>query len=542
LKQGQSAVVVVKVPYVVLEGEREKKQLGQLSFERERDRVAGYWRRKLDAGARLVTPEPMLNEFYRSHAMHLLVNCEREPGSGRRFARVGSFGYGAYGNESCMMVLDLERRGMHEVAQDCLDAWLHYQGTVGLPGSFGGKEGVLYGAAGYEAGGYNQHHGWILWMLAEHYGFTRDRGWLQGAASGMVAGADWILREAARTEGRHELERGLLPAGSLEDIGDWWTWLSTSCYTWRGLDRAAWALGEIGHPEAARLKRGADAYRAALLLNFRRASELAPVVRLRDGTAVPQFPSHVHRRGRTFGWICQTLEGAIHLLIAGVLDAGSREAGWILKDYEDNLYLSNQYGYMLEDFEAGWFGRGGMSMQACLLLGVEPYLYRDDVKHALRGVFNGQAVSYFPDVRMNTEHALPDMGDWRGDHFKSSDEANAAGWLRYLFLREQDERTLLVGQAVPREWLGEGKRCGLERGGSWFGPVSVMYTGGRGELRCRLSGAMRNPPELIRVRFRHLEGRVWNEVRVNGEVWDRVEGDWVLLPGGMGDVEVVARY
>ena len=82
---------------------------------------------------------------------------------------------------------------------------------------------------------------------------------------------------------------------------------------------------------------------------------------------------------------------------------------------------------MLDDFDKYWFKRGGMSMQACLLLDVEPYLYRDDVKPALRAMFNAIAVSHFPDVHMNTEHALPEMGDWRGDHFKTSDEANACG-------------------------------------------------------------------------------------------------------------------
>ena len=33
-----------------------------------------------------------------------------------------------------------------------------------------------------------------------------------------------------------------------------------------------------------------------------------------------------------------------------------------------------------------------MSMQACLLLDVDAYLDRDDVKHALRSLFNGEAV------------------------------------------------------------------------------------------------------------------------------------------------------
>ena len=438
LAPGESKTVVVKIPYLVLTEKAEHAALAALDFDNEQRELAGYWRRRLDESARLITPEPMLNEFYRAHAGHLLINCEGDPDSPeRRFARVGSFSYGAYGNESCMMVVDLDRRGYHKEAQECLDAWLHYQGTVALPGDFSTKKGVLYGAGGLEAGGYNQHHGWILWMLGEHYRFTRDAAWLRRAAPGIVAGADWIINETKRTANRHELERGLLPAGSLEDIGDWWTWLSTSCYTWRGLDTAAWALEQIHHPEAPRIRKEADAYHAHLLANFRKAADRSPVVRLRDGTAVPHIPSMVHRRGRYFGWICETLEGSLHLLITGALDSRSQEADWILKDYEDNRYLSNQYGYMLDDFDKYWFGRGGMSMQACLLLDVEPYLYRDDVKQALRALFNAEAAQYFPDERMNTEHALPALGDWTGDHYKSSDESNVAGWLRYLFVREE---------------------------------------------------------------------------------------------------------
>lgn len=541
LRPGEVKSVILKVPYVVLRGNGELEALRQLDFDRERTAVAAYWRRQLDRSARLITPEPMLNEFYRSHPMHLLVNCEREPDSSRRFARVGSFSYGAYGNESCMMVVDLDRRGYHQEAQDCLDAWLHYQGTVELPGSFSSKDGVLYGAAGYEAGGYNQHHGWILWMLAEHYRFTRDDDWLQRSAAGVVKGADWIIRETQRTADRHELERGLLPAGSLEDIGDWWTWLSTSCYSWRGLDAAAWALEQIHHPEAGRIREAANQYHEHLLANFRAAAARSPVVRLRDGTAIPHIPSHVHRRGRCFGWICETLEGALHLLITKAIDPRSPEGSWIVQDYEDNLYLSNQYGYTLDNFDAHWFGRGGMSMQACLLLDVEPYLYRDDVKHALRALFNGQAVSYFPDVRMNTEHALPQIDDWRGDQFKSSDESNTAGWLRYLFAREEGD-TLLLGQAVPRTWLTPGKRCGLERAATYFGMVSVVYTSEANRIGAEVSGPRRNPPRELRLRFREPQARPIHSVTVNGKEWKQFSGEWVTLPGEIGNASVKAEY
>lgn len=541
LAPGESRSVLLKIPYVILTENAERSALMKLDYERELTAVSGYWRRRISQSAQLVTPEPMLNDFYRSHAMHLLLNCEREPESNRRFARVGSFSYGAYGNESCMMVVDLDRRGYHQEAQDCLDAWLHYQGTVALPGSFASKEGVLYGAGGYESGGYNQHHGWILWMLAEHYRFTRDPAWLHQAAPGIVKGCDWIIRETARTKDRPELERGLLPAGSLEDIGDWWTWLSTSCYTWRGLDSAAWALEQIKHPEAKRIRRAATAYHTALLTNFQKATERSPVVRLRDGTAVPHIPSMVHRRGRYFGWICETLEGSLHLLITGALSPHAPEAEWILKDYEDNRYLSNQYGYELEDFDHQWFGRGGMSMQACLLFDVEPYLYRDDVKQALRALFNGQAVSYFPDVRMNTEHALPDISDWRGDHFKSSDESNTAGWLRYLFVREAGD-SLLIGQAVPRDWLQSGKQCGIARTATYFGQTSVHYEGGPNQITARLEGPTRNPPKQIRLRFREPNGRPLASVTVNGKPWKKFGGEWVDLPGNIGMATLVAGF
>ena len=231
--------LALKLPYVWLQGD-EIAQLKALDFDREHAAVADYWRRRLDSGMRLLTPERMLNDFHRAHAAHLLINCEREPGAERRFARVGSLSYGAFGNESCMMIVDLDRRGYHRAARECLEAFLRYQGTVPLPGDFSSHEGVLYGASGYESGGYNQHHGWILWCLIEHFKYTRDRQWLRGIAPNVVAAADWIIRERGRVCDQDYIGRDLLPHGALEDIGDWWQWLSTNAYTWRGLDAAAW--------------------------------------------------------------------------------------------------------------------------------------------------------------------------------------------------------------------------------------------------------------------------------------------------------------
>ena len=58
---------------------------------------------------------------------------------------------------------------------------------------------------------------------------------------------------------------------------------------------------------------------------------------------------------------------------------------------------------------------------------------------------------------------------------------------------------LLVGQAVPRSWLAPGKYCGIEKTATWFGPVSVLYTGGDREILCQLKGPTRNCPKEIRL-------------------------------------------
>ncbi len=142
---------------------------------------------------------------------------------------------------------------------------------------------------------------------------------------------------------------------------------------------------------------------------------------------------------------------------------------------------------------------------------------------------------------MNTEHALPNMQDWTGDHYKSSDESNAAGWLRYLFVREDGDK-LLIGQAIPREWLKDGKRCGMDRAATYFGDVSVMYTGGQNTITARLDGLQRNPPKNVLVRFRTPDESLIKSVAVNGKAWKKFKTDWVQLPGDIGHAEVIANY
>jgi hypothetical protein len=182
---------------------------------------------------------------------------------------VGTSTYGNFSNESCMIIHDLHERGLFDDARRRLEVWIKYQGTAPQPGNFSDYDGMYFGAGGFEQGAYNQHHGWVLWCLAEHFLFTRDAAWLTRVADSIVAGCDWVFRQCQHTKKTlphsRGWEHGFLPAGSLEDVTDFYYWLSTNSLTWRGVDLAATALKHIRHPEVSRLRAQADAYRDDLI-------------------------------------------------------------------------------------------------------------------------------------------------------------------------------------------------------------------------------------------------------------------------------------
>jgi len=547
---GAEAWLDVKVPFITIESNAEIAALAAHDFAKDLEEARRYWTGRVAEGCEIATPEQHLNDFHKAHLTHMLITDDREPGADLVHTRVGSFHYGDFSNESCMIISDLDRRGYHDEARLRLESYLGYQGTVGLPGNYSSQDGIFYGSGGYECGGYNQHHGWVLWCMGEHYRYTRDDEWLRHAAPGIVKGCDWVIRERRATqqldtEGRPVPEYGFLPAGSLEDVTDYHYWLSTNAFTYRGLMSCADALSSAGLPEGERLTREAADYGADLMRGFREALTRCSAVRLRDGAAVPHFPSRLYLRGRALGWIRETLEGAIHLIGCELLDPRSAESTWIVKDYEDNLYISDHYGYSLDDFEGQWFDRGGFSMQPNLLWGPVIYAMRDEVKHFLRGYFNSFASAFRPDVRMLTEHPLPALGDATGDHFKTSDEAQSTNWLRLMFLRESGD-DLWIGQLIPRAWMGEGSRVGIRNAATWFGRASfeLLSEPSRGRITMALDPPTRNAPTRLLVRFRHPEGKLLRRVLVAGEPCAEVypERDLAIVPPLDKPTVIVAEY
>ena len=551
LAPGESCEVLMKVARKSISTERERTSLARLDYDALRRQTTRFWNDEVSPWAELKTPEPELNAFHKAHLVHQMISDHRMPGAdGLISTSVGTDAYGNYGNESTMVIQELEERGLHEESRKRLALWIKYQGTAKLAGRFSEQEGVFYGSGGTEAGeSYVQSHGWIMWALAEHYFMTRDKAWLDGIAPNLIHGAEWIMRQRRLTMGDQPLsrgwERGLLPAGGLEDVSSFFYWVPSNTWNWRGMDHVAAALEAIGHSEAGRLRAEADGYRADILRSLTIARQHNPLVRLRDGRWVPHYPTHVYRRGRDLGWIRETLEGSVNLLLCGILDPNGPEASWILDDYQDNLYSGGEFGYPIPDFHETWYDWAGFSCQPNLLAGLMPYLDRDEIEVYMWMFFNAFTATYSPNIQGVVEHPRPILGFSNAEPFKTSDESNAIKWLRYMFVYGKGD-TLHLGRALPREWLRSGDSIYLKRVHTRFGVVAVEYESDAGAKRitCKADLVLKTAPARTLVRFRHPEKKAIQSVRVNGvehNRFDPIKGD-VDVSGKSGALTIEAFF
>ena len=141
------------------------------------------------------------------------------------------------------------------------------------------------------------------------------------------------------------------------------------------------------------------------------------------------------------------------------------------------------------------------------------------------------------------EHAMPELGISTSVTFKTSDEANAVMWLRYLYVY-WTERLLHFGRALPRAWFAQDRAVELTGVSTPFGRVGVQYGPDRTKRRiiARVDlGALRDEPQVL-VRFRHPDKAAIRAVRINGRPWPRFEGEDVDITGLSGTVAVEAEF
>lgn len=523
-------------------------------------------------------PDARLTAQWRLGAWHILRRAAQDEAGRRRFNDHPA-------SETYLILRAMDLQGMHSQAADGLQQWLslplqhnvtpgqggqHPSSRPDRPlGHFSDGEGCLTLAEGPEGAGgrmdgvHCMGPGAIMFALCEHYRLTGDREWLRAAAPRMLANARWILR-------RRDLLRSIVPGGERlwskglqpahvvtpDSMCMHMQFYETEAYDWLAAREMARLLVEIDPTEAARLAAEAEAYRRDLLAAVERSVELTPVVAVRDGTYHSFTPFAPYVRGfasGAWGWRrCQGHVGALYwdtvqsadplISPAGLLPADDPRVQGHLDVLEDRLLLEN---HKLRDRTAGydperdWFAHASWQYQCGLERHANIHLAADDVPCFLRTWLNQCAVDIMPGEYTFREHTTGGPPD------KLFEESAFLERFRMALVMEQDD-TLWLARATPREWLDQGQRIAVRNAPTWFGPVSYELTSDvdRGTIRAQLTLPSRNPPGEVRLRLRHPGSAPMRSVEVNGKAWSEFDsqGEYIRLSGLTGEVPVEARY
>ncbi|NLE44572.1 MAG: hypothetical protein GX620_07605 [Chloroflexi bacterium] len=525
LEGGESHSIVLAVPFVSLTDEAEWQKAAELDYGAKLADVVNYWRSAVEPGGLMVVPDTILTEFHKSVRAHIGIAVDKEPTNGLYSVPAATWAYGVCANEACWQITMLDQAGHHDKAEAYLDSFLQTQGMTRLDGLFQSAEGVMQGndlddGVPYRSGfSYNLDPGFIMECLANHYWLTRDAEWLERVAPNLIAACEFVIRERQATkvngpDGGRDRAWGLLPVGHLEDNPEWRHWFAVNAHAYAGMRDLAQILSDEGYPEGESLLDEAAKYREDIRAAARRAMIESPVIRLLDGTYIPHVPTRTGIRGREWGWFREVAYGPIQLLEGDVFDPNEEEMTWVIKDSEDNLFVSREWGRPV-DLERYWFSHGGVTIQANLTdMGVD-YLRRGQIKHGLRALFNNFGASLYPDVRSFTEHPVVELGHGVGPFYKTSDEAKALVWLRAFLLWEEDDE-LHLAKGAPRAWFADGQSFGVEKMATFFGPVTYKITANDSAVKAEIHLDPGRAPGALVLHVRLPEGAQIRAVTVDG--------------------------
>ena len=114
--------------------------------------------------------------------------------------------------------------------------------------------------------------------------------------------------------------------------------------------------------------------------------------------------------------------------------------------------------------------------------------------------------------------------------------------LRTMMAQDRDGGLYLL-QGTPRRWLEDGKEIDIRELPTWYGPLSLHCVShvARGEVQLRLQAPDRFGAVPIRLRLRLPVELRLSGVTVNGQPGGQIDGEWIVLSGLKGSVNIVVH-
>jgi hypothetical protein len=473
-----------------------------------------YWTSLFDGTMQIDIPDRFLANVIRASQVHCLLAARNED-RGRRVAPwIASVVYGPLESEAQAVIRGMDLCGHADFARRGLEFFLKRYN----------QQGFL--TTGYTVVGTGEH----LWTLAEFYARQGDKEWLKQQSPTLARACKWIVAQRAKTKrldthGQRVPEYGLFPPGVTADWNRFSYRLFNDIQYCRGLEDAARALADIGHPDAAALLADAKAYREDLQRACRGNRDRCPVVLLANGTWVPNYSGMLDCLGNIEQFVpsedanrtwCYSIEIGMHQLAANhLVDPRCDDVTEMVDYMEDHQFLRDGwFDYPEQRNRTNVFCFGGFSkVQPYYCRIAEVYALRDEVKPFVRSYFNALAAMLSAENLSLWEH-FHDSGAWNKTH--------ETGWFlcqtATMFVLDRDDELWLAPMATDR-WLQDGMKIEVRNAPTRFGRVSYKITSavGDGHIDAEIQPPTRGTPKQLVIRLRHPEGKPIKAVTVNGK-------------------------
>ena len=513
LAEGEVKEMILKLPSPTV------KVLPAENYETAKNNTVQYWEEWQRKGASFKVPEEAVNDLYRANLWHALTlprHTKDSTGALHMDLPYTNIGYGQKDalwpiNQAVYvdyMIYGL--RGYDDVAQAEIAAMFKTQQQ---------PDGRMAGNANW--GVYSPGH---LYAIAKNYLLTRDNAAFEKILPQSLKTLDWSLAQIAKAN-----KSGLI----LVPLNDLTTepreWAFTQAYFAGGLDLFGKALEVYGHPRAKEVIAVAAKMKKDVTREFSKSSVRSPVVQLEDGTWINYVSTDALTPRRIMDqWYPTDVDcGALHLSRLGVIDQHGWLTNALLHDLEDNLLLKNQ----------------GAANEPVYVQQGNTYLLRDEPKAVIRSFYSLMAVGFSHNQFTPLEHR------WAWGQYYGPPSTDGAWFELYrkMLLNEWGNDTLIIGQAIPREWLQKGKQVEVKNAPTYFGSVSFTITGENdsSEIAATIQLSQRNPPKELLIRFRHPSEKPVKQVTINGKPWKNydVNKEYIKVPVPAGDkFIVIAKY
>ena len=484
--------------------------LEALNFSSSYDQVVDYWNHWIEQGAYFHVPEEEVNDLFRANLWHALILPRHTlNGKGEKHMDL-PYANTAYGQENSdwpinqavyvdYMIYGL--RGYPETAWEEIASMFKTQQE---------PNGRMGGYANW--GVYSPGH---LYAIAQNYLLSQDWEEFERMLPAALKTLDWCLEQIARSAAKPS-SSGLI-VGPLNDLtpGEK-EWAFTQAYFVAGLALFGEALRVYDHPRANEATQTSAEMKQDVVRAFAQSSVLSPVTQLADGTWINYVPTDASTPRRMLDeWYPTDVDtGPLHLSRLGVFEPYSWLTNALLNDHEDNLFLSNR----------------GAANEPVYVQQATAYLLRDEPKAAIRSFYSLMACAFSHGQKSSLEHR------WAHGQYYGPPSTDGAWFELYrkMLLNEWGRDTLMIGQAVPRPWLREGKRIEIRNAPTYFGTVSFTVDGlsSGNEIVADVELSDRNPPRALLVRFRHPQESPIRSVTVNGESWEDYDAteEYIRIP------------